>query len=263
MTPNFTEKTNFIWKAAGDLLRGVLLGSKKEPDKLSKEAIAQYMTAELESLTQRAMQYENIFSNKVNFYLVIVTATIGGLILGSDIDAVREIYLPLVVVVLLLLFVMGWTTFVQGLDLSASSTFMYRRMGRIRLWFLDQEEDLFPYLPFFPGDNRPHYYAYYAPLRSLEAILLLVNAVLASAFVAGLWLFFANQVFSIQFRYSETVYWIALVIAILAFVATWIIELKYAKYFMDMKEAGELGEVAVHFPAEELKKRFTKQNKDN
>jgi hypothetical protein len=55
---------------------------------------------------------------------------------------------------------------------------MFRRMGRIRQWFLDQEPKLFPYLPFMTGDDKPAYYVEDAHLRNTESILLIVNAVL-------------------------------------------------------------------------------------
>ena len=40
-------------------------------------------------MTQRAMQYENLLANKINFYLVLVTAAIGGLLFVADVPEIK------------------------------------------------------------------------------------------------------------------------------------------------------------------------------
>ncbi len=62
--------------------------------KIPKEIVAEYLTAKLASLTQRALQQENALGTKINFYLAMVTAVGVGLIVVSGIGALQKISLP-------------------------------------------------------------------------------------------------------------------------------------------------------------------------
>jgi hypothetical protein len=216
---------------------------------LSRDVIAQYMIAELDSLTQRALQHENMLTTKINFFLVLVTASGGGLFLSASITALENLLLPVSSLLTLLLFILGWVTFTQGLDLSANSIVMYRRMGRIRQWFLDAEPELKPYLPFNPGDNRPQYYVSYAPVRGIETILLLVNSSTAAASIALLWLFLSFQVFHIPFSMTGYPYLIALTLAIPTLWIVWKIQVNHLRNFMVKQETQQFEKGYVHFPA--------------
>lgn len=232
---------------------------KSTADKISKDAIAQYLTADLTSMTQRAIQYENLLANKVNFYLAIVTATIGGLILAADIPEVKPFLIPLACLVLLILSTVGSVLLLQGLDLNANATFMWRRMGRIRQWFLDQDPSLFPYLPFSPGDDKPRYYVEYARLRSAESILLIVNAVVIATLGTLLWLFFSIQVFHWSFPLPSMPYLVAIGIGIILFICLWVGEFNYAQKFMKTREKRTKTEMSIHFPSDEILARFEKK----
>jgi len=232
---------------------------KSTTDKISKDAIAQYLAADLTSMTQRAIQYENLLANKINFYLVLVTAAIGGLIFIANVSEIKPLILPIACLVLLVLAIMGLVTLLQGLDLSANTTFMFRRMGRVRQWFLDCEPRLFPYLPFSPGDDKPTHYVEYARLRSTESILLIVNAVLIAMLGSLFWLFVGMQVFRLPFTLPATPYLIALGIGTLLFICTWWAEFSYAQKFMKVREKRAKEESYIHFPSDEISARFEKK----
>lgn len=237
---------------------------KSSTNKISNEAIAQYLVADLTSMTQRAIQYENLLANKINFYLVLVTAAIGGLLFMANVSEIKPLILPIACLVILILAIMGLVTLLQGLDLSANTTFMFRRMGRIRQWFLDQEPKLLPYLPFTPGDDKPAYYVEYARSRSTESILLIVNAVLIASFGTLLWLFVGMQVFRLSFTFPSIPYLIALGIGTLLFICTWWAEFSYAQKFMKMREERAKAENYINFPSDEVLARFeNKQLRNN
>jgi len=233
---------------------------KSATQKISNEAIAQYLTADLGSMTQRAIQYENLLANKINFYLVLVTAAIGGLLFVANVPEIKPLLIPIACLVLLILSIMGVVTLFQGLDLSASTTFMFRRMGRIRQWFLDQDPNLFPYLPFMPGDDKPTYYVEYARLRSTEAILLIVNAVLIAMLGALLWIFIGMQVLRLSFNFSAMPYLIALGIGTLLFICAWWFEFNYAQNFMKNREKKAKEDGYINFPSAEILGRIEKKN---
>lgn len=232
---------------------------KSTTDKISKDAIAQYLVADLTSMTQRAIQYENLLANKINFYLILVTAAIGGLLLLANISEIKPIILPIACLVLLILAIMGLVTLLQGLDLSANTTFMFRRMGRVRQWFLDHEPKLFPYIPFSPGDDKPTYHVEYARSRSTESILLIVNAVLIATFGSLLWFFLGMQVFRLSFLLPSMPYLIALGIGAFLFIFTWWAEFSYAQKFMKIREKRAKAENYINFPSAEIFARFEKK----
>ncbi len=219
---------------------------KAPAKKISNEIIAGYMTAELGSLTQRALQHENALANKINFFLVAVTTVGGGLTLASGNPFLQKDILPLSIALALIFHVMGWITLSQGLDLRAGSTIFYRRMGRIRQWFLDHEASLAPYLPFEPGDNRPLFYVAYAPIRSIESILLLVNSLTAGAVASLVWLFAYFQVLQPKTSQTSSLL-ITLIVGALVAVLIWSLQLRYIRRFMFSREKWETDHGRVHF----------------
>ena len=230
---------------------------RKKTETLSKEIIAQYLVAELDALTQRALHFEQALMNKINFYLVVVTAILGGLILLSQTNAITGFLLPIAILVCLFLHLMGWITLSQGLGLSYITIAMYRRSGRIRQWFVDHEPTLAPYTPFSHGDDRPPFYANYAPLRNIESILLLVNAAIAGVFVV----LFCVWIGPVIIRAIPMQPWVSYLICFSAGLLTalivWGLEARYIKLVMLRKEQIELELGSVHFPSE-LSEQFKK-----
>jgi hypothetical protein len=223
----------------------------RKSDTLSKEAIAAFLTAEMEGLNQRALHYDEALSSKVNFYLVVVTALAGGLVLAAGTGALAPIVLPVTCIVLAFLFQLGMVTFGQCLDLSATVTTLYRRVGRIRHWFIEQQPALEPYLPFTVGDDRPQLNPDYALLRGMESILLLVNAALCGVFFALLWIFsdfFLFHLLPIDLVPLSLL--IAFLLGTLTFYIAWQWQVRYADKFMKEWEARQKNTGMIHFPSE-------------
>lgn len=228
--------------------------SKSESsDRLDKSS--QYLLAEFGMLHQRATLQEQAIANKVNFFLVITTAIAGGIVVASDIDTFKPLVLPISFMVMLFLLVIGLSTFIQVLDLHASSVFFYRRIGRIRKWFLDNDPSLLPYTPFQVGDDSPAFYVEHARLRGIEVILVLVNSVIAGTLPAILfWLVYPWAAKQPQAVHSWILYLITLGIGLLTFGITWLLQLRRVSLFLQRRDKQELESGKVHFPRETKKK---------
>lgn len=225
--------------------------AKQEP--ITKETFALYLTAEMEGIHSRAIHYDQTLAGKINFFLVIVTAFSGGLVLAaaSDNTTLVSLTLPAACMVLTFLLIIGVSTLRQCMDLAATVTTLYRRVGRIRKWFTDQDVDFEKYLPFTVGDDRPQFNPNYALLRGMETILLLVNAAVAGVLVGFVYISIVFY-FNIQFLpLPQTTH---LVVAlgtgtITAFIA-WLIQLGYANRFMKRWETRQKETRMVHFPSD-------------
>ncbi len=222
---------------------------KKAIPSLSEESIAGYLTAELDSLTQRALHFEQTLANKINFYLAVVTAIAGGLILATQSDSLREYVLPVAILVTFFLQIMGWLTLGQGLEVTYMAIAMYRRCGRVRHWFVDHDPSLVPYVPFRPGDDRPLFYANYSPLRNIESVLLLVNSAVTGISVVLIFVFLKRTFPQSPLFASWAGYLFALLLGLLCAFLVWTLETAYVRRFMDRKNRQELSAGSVHFPS--------------
>lgn len=246
---------------------------------LSDETIAEYLTAELSSLTERALQYESIVSSKINYYLAIVTAVIGGGILSAEIEAIREVYFPVVTLASFFLFLVGWLTLKQGVDQSTHTILMFRRMARLRQWFLDNRPDLYPYLPFTPGDNRPRIYlgedkllssnnndetklafGVGAPSRNAEMMVVAINASIIGLWFAMLWLYLSLNIYNLNFSHEEFPYFISIILGAIAFLITWNREVKYVEKVLSAIAKQEHEKGNIHFPHHIIAKKYSKFN---
>lgn len=227
--------------------------TKKKKENISKETFAQYLTVEMEGLHSRAIHYDQTLAGKINFYLVVVTAFSGGLVLAatSDNPSLVSLSLPAACLVLFFLLAIGISTLQQCMDLAATVTTLYRRVGRIRKWFVDQDRDVEKYLPFAVGDDRPQFNPNYALLRGMETILLLVNAAVAGALVG---FFYALIVFYFNFQllpFSQPLHLsVALGLGIIVSFVVWYIQLRHTNRFMSQWDARQLKMGMVHFPSD-------------
>jgi hypothetical protein len=87
----------------------------------------------MEVLHSRAIHYDQTLAGKIDFYLVIVTAFSGGLVLiaPSDNNELVSLALPAACLVLSFLLIVGVSTLRQCMDLAATVTTLYRRVGRL------------------------------------------------------------------------------------------------------------------------------------
>lgn len=216
--------------------------NNKEKD----EVVAQYLLSEFEVLNQRAMQYEQSIVNKTNFFLATLTAVGGGaILLSTQLTLSTEFYLVGGLILAVALLVLGITTLAQVVDIGASATFLYRRAGRIRKWFLEYDSRLQPYIPFVVGDDSPPYVMETSKLRGIEAVLLIANSAIAG-FLGGGCIFtcWDTQIFAYEEIFS-------LIVGIVSFFVFWKIQAVYVTHLLRKWEHREKIEGWVHFPAEE------------
>lgn len=224
---------------------------RKPPEKLSKDAVAQHMSTELQILNQSADHAKDVLSSKVNYFLILVTAVGGGLILLGSMDDLQTFILPIACLVIFLLAVMGFGTLRQGLDTIALAVVYYRRAGRIRKWFVEQEPAMEPYLPFMVADNLPRMSSGAFNLRGTESILLWINASLMGI-LTGL---VTVLIDFYLIRYARAPippadYLLALILGGISLSLTWYAQIRYMKEFMQNWEKQQKKLGLIHFPVE-------------
>ena len=209
--------------------------------------ISDYLLMEFDKLHQRAALQEQAITNKVNFFLVAVTAVIGGIfVVGSNLGAIPHFWL-LTSIVLILMFIIGLSTFLQVLDLTANATFYYRRAGRIRRWFVDLEPSVVKYMAFAPSDDQPPFLPRRGFLRGVESVLVLLNALLAASFSA-----------SLSLEYIKLNLTKILIIFGAVFVGIWLLQAFYVRYFLHkMDVVAAMRKYQVLYPNEKSKHYFS------
>jgi len=218
------------------------------------EIVSNYMLTEFEGLHQRASIQEQSIANKVNFFLVAVTAVIGGVFIVGGSNAETFFFLPFVSITSLFMLLVGVSTFVQILDLIANATFYYRRAGRIRRWFLDFDPSLVKYMPFVPSDEKPSFFPRKGFLRGMETVLVLLNAFLATSFVATIILVFQQQ--GMIKMYLAINY--SLLFGFVVFIGAWGIQAFYFKHFLQRKDIDDAkNKYRVLYPSSETEKHHT------
>ena len=224
---------------------------KSTTREISKDALVQYMATELDILNKSAIHNNEMMMNKINFFLVLVTAIVSGLVLVAGISNMRDLALPIACVVILVLIAMGINTLQQSLDLSASSTTYYRRAGRIRKWLVEQEPSIESYLPFTVADNLPRLNPGYANLRGTESILLIMNASLIGTLL-GLLIIFGDFyiIRQMQDNMQAIEFAIAIVLGLVGMGVAWISQVRYVKRFMQKWEKRQQDLELIHFPVE-------------
>ena len=222
---------------------------KPATKKISIDTLAQHMTTELEILNQSADHSREMLMNKVNFFLILVTAIGGGLALMVSVDVLRNLIIPTASVVILILIIMGFNTLRQGLDLSASAVTFYRRAGRIRRWYIDQEPSIEPYLPFNVADNLPRMSSNFINLRGAESILLLMNGSLCGILVGLIVAFVDSYIFHKVPAVSLALdFIIILAPGLVTIWLAWVLQVKYVKRFMRKWEMRQEKLKLIHFP---------------
>jgi hypothetical protein len=115
---------------------------------------AEFLLAEFNAIQQRAIQIEQSKSSSVNFYLVIVAATIAG-VPGIFSLVPKEAAWIVLIAMFTFIFVIGLLTLDHSVNRAVTIIYLYRRAGKIRRYFLDQASDIKNYLPFEANDALP------------------------------------------------------------------------------------------------------------
>ena len=181
-----------------------------------------FLLSEFNALQQRVLELERIKSSRINFFLIVFAASIAGLsgLVGSSNLEYVFPFIVLIVAFVLLLF--GITTLKDVTDYSIAIVVLFRRAGRVRRWFLDNDSSIEKYVAFEPNDDRPKMYLGRSVLswRGGEPILIIANIVTASVFV-GAGLSFISII--------STLIGIAITIFVLLKSQTWYIENRLKK----------------------------------
>lgn len=147
-----------------------------EPDENTKFS-AEFLLAEFNSLQNRAIGLENNKSNRVNFMLVLAAPALAGMGQIISISALQPHLGKIVFFIALVVVVLGLSTLQHNIDDSGATVILFRRAGRIRLWFVEQNKQIAEYVAFQYGDDRPKMDTPFLGYRGGEAIILVINTV--------------------------------------------------------------------------------------
>jgi len=175
----------------------------------------EFLLAEFNAIQQRAIQIEQSKSSSINFYLVIVAATIAGvpgMLSFVPPEAVRIVLIAMFLFIL----IVGLLTLNHSINQAANIIRLYRCAGRIRRYFLDQSSGIKSYLPFEANDTFPRIYIHNnLAYRGSEVTVSTINVASASIIAA------------ISF---STLSWIwSIVFATIIAIITWILQEEFAR----------------------------------
>jgi hypothetical protein len=197
-----------------------------------KNLAAEFLIAEFNALQQRAAQIEQSKSNSVNFYLVIVAATLAGMPGLANLVPKQATSIVLSSA-FLFIFIVGFLTLDHSINQVVNAIRLYRRAGRIRRYFLDQSYEIQAYLPFEPNDAKPLIAPDFLSLthRGSEVTVFTIN-------VASLSIFFA-------ILFSAISWSCAILIAALVAVFSWILQNRY--FHKKLQQAEQISKQQIHF----------------
>jgi len=207
------------------------------------DPIADFLVAEYNALQDRAISLQQARSSRVNFFLVVVAAVGAGsanLIGNQGFQASQYQYFPVIALAAFSLLALGFLTLQQSVDDSAAIVIMYRRAGRIRLWFVEQDTTIAPYVAFQYGDDHPRMFVPYLAWRGAEGAVLVINTVLLCTIALSL--------------FPPASWLMAMMEMVAATVAGWFLQVGYVR--LRLRRAERSVEGNVHFPFEEMAERI-------
>lgn len=198
---------------------------------MEKELSDEFLLVEFNALQDRATDIEKGKSGRLNFLLIFagaIVAGLGQLFSTSLLTQYIELAAFICCAILLLL---GFFTLEHSILDSITIVMMYRRMGRIRLWFVNKCPEIGKYVPFQFGDDRPRMDSPFLSLRGGEAIIFTINMI---AFCG---------IISILVRPPTML--IALLMMLVTCVIAWLGQAFYVHF--RLKKAEEMAEGSVKF----------------
>jgi len=215
------------------------------------EIVTDFMLAEFNALQERARGFDQINASRINFFLIIVAAVGAGFGAATDLKISLSYYLWGVVLAFLALLVLGLVTLYYAVNSAIATVELYRYAGRIRCWFADLAPEAVSYFAFAPADNRPRFTTRFWMLRGGEAIVVAINAILASSLAMIL----SYQVADILLI-SEPL-WTAILVGIVLGPAIWLLQRWLIKKRMEWAESSKSTQERIHFPYQEYEALFT------
>lgn len=153
---------------------------RSEEIKVDEHAVS-FLIAEFTALQERARHYEDLKSAKINYFLVLVAATLAGLFGFASSQATQISVRTLFVMGLAVsipVFLVGVVTLSQSVGISIAIVSLYRKAGRIRRYFANLNSSIWKYLPYKANDDSPNIFVGTSSLtfRGGDAILVMVNS---------------------------------------------------------------------------------------
>jgi hypothetical protein len=203
-----------------------------------------FLIAEFNAIQDRAIGMEEIKSGRINFFLIIVAATVAGLSSLAGLTAFPFIVFAGSVII----FVLGVSTLKSVMNYSVAIVILFRKAGRIRRWFVDNDKNIEKYVPFEANDDRPSIkiVPWLIGWRGGEPILFIINAIALSV-ALGLAVSYLS------------LFW-AGVSAVAVFLITWSVQVLYMSRHLNKHEI--LENRKSMFPSIESKPRKKSSRKN-
>jgi hypothetical protein len=213
---------------------------QKELTENSLKISADFLLAEFNALQSRAIALTNNQSNRVNFLLIIVAAALAGVSQLANNVALDSYFHSIILATTLGILLLGLFTLRQNVDDAVASVILFRRAGRIRLWFVEQNPQIVQYVAFEYGDDKPAMDVPFLSFRGGEAVILLINA-LAFCVVVGSVLPLKNLA-------------IALIVLPVSFTVAWVSQSYYIHKVLQKVERRSAD--AIKFPFEQVREKY-------
>jgi phosphatidylserine synthase len=196
---------------------------------------AEFLLAEFNALQERAVSYEEIKSSRVNFYLVVVAAA-----LASFPALIEHAQISLhggLAILASLILVLGLVTLDQIVEYSIAITAFYRAAGRVRVWHVEQNPDIAPYVAFSPRDDRPAIRVKFRAqvFRGADATVLVTSSVALATLVVSL----LRHWYIMQ-------WWVWIPTGVMVAFAAWYLQKGYI--YMKLRRADLRKRNEIHFP---------------
>ena len=158
----------------------------------NKQISVEFMIAEFNAIQTNIVKLEEIKSGRVNFFLIIVAATIAGTSGLFNNQYLQAFLNHIFAVGALAILVLGVAVLTQLVQYSEAIVSLYRRAGRIRRWFADEDQAVVPYLAFDAGDDIPALVlnSAYLEFRGGDVIVLTINSLSFAIFVISFLMIF-------------------------------------------------------------------------
>ena len=203
---------------------------------------ADFLLAEFNALQNRAIALANSQSNRVNFLLIIVAAALAGMSQLVNNLALQPYLYGVILATAFGILLLGLFTLRQNVHDAGASVILFRRAGRIRLWFVEQNPQIAQYVAFEYGDDKPTMNVPFLPFRGGEAIILLINALAFCAVV----------VIALPFRDFITI----LIELSVSLLIAWVSQSYYVHKFLQKGERRSAS--AIKFPFEQMYEKYEK-----
>lgn len=116
---------------------------------------ATFLLAEYKRHNEHFLYSEELGERRVNFFLTLVTAVVGALAIREEGILVDEKVDDLFFAALGALLIFGWVTLVRLIRRNLASTRELRAMGRLRRYFIDNDQSIETYLFYGAYDDSP------------------------------------------------------------------------------------------------------------